>query len=192
MESAPVPPPPPVKKTQTQHRDHQPQVKVNNVFKSPSSDVPGPRTREGSSSHRTRDSSEGAAAVESKEKGDDVGSNRNHKTAVSSASYKGGKTKSNQATDIYVSEGAANDKQVGSSDYRKPVYNNKNEKAAVYNNNNNNSNNKNENISKSIYNVRTDKGVVDAKINKATGSNAKAVNNGHEKGGCSIRCFRIY
>jgi hypothetical protein len=199
MESAPLPPPP-VKKTQTHHQP--PQVNGNKAFKSTASEVPGLRTREGNSHRTTRDSSD--AAVESKEKGDDIGSNRNHKRTVPSVSYKGGKAKSNQAVDAStkvstdIREGAANDTEIYSYDYRKPpVYNNKNEKstpAAYSNNNYNNNNNNNSNI-KSIHsvNVKTDKGIVDAKMDKPAGSNAKATNNGngHEKGRCSIRYFRL-
>ena len=191
MESAPLPPPP-VKKTQTYHQP--PQVNGNNAFKSTASDVPGLRTREGKSHRTTQDSSD-AVAVESKEKGDDIGSNRNHKrtTVVYSASYKGGKAKSNQAADASIKvstdirDGAANNTEVGSNDYnRKPVYNNKNEKATpvYYSNNTSNNNNNSSNI-KSTHSVKTDKGVVDAKMDKPVGSNAKVTNNGngHEKGG---------
>lgn len=183
MESTPLPPPP-VKKTQTHHQ--RPLVNVNNAFKSTASEVPGLRTREGNSHRTTQDSSD--AAVESKEKGDDIGSNRNHKKTIYSTSYKGGKAKSNQAADAStkvstdIKEGAANNTEVGSSDYRKPVYNNKNEKATPVYSNNTNNNNNNNNI-KSIHSVKTDKGVVDAKMDKPAGSNAKATNNGngHEK-----------
>jgi hypothetical protein len=187
MESAPLPPPP-VKKTQTYHQP--PQANGNNAFKITASDVPGLRTREGKSHRTTQDSSD--AAVESKEKGDDIGSNRNHKRTVYSASYKGGKAKSNQAADASIKvstdirEGAANNTEVGSNDYRKPVYNNKNDKATpVYSNNTSNNNNNNSYNIKSTHSVKTDKGVVDAKMDKPVGSNAKATNNGngHEKGG---------
>jgi len=133
----------PVKKTQQ-----------GNALKSFPPNAPGQQIGPGTG-HHENDPSE--VAVESKEKGDDIGSYKNHKAVSSNVSHKVGKAKSYPAT----VDAAANNYHEGfDSDYREPSIS-KNDKAV------------NSNKSMHVKNVKG--GAVNGNYN------SKTVNYGHEK-----------